>query len=141
MADIFSPEKRSAIMSRIKSKDSKPELIVRKLTHSMGFRYRLHGKNLPGNPDLVFPKYKKVIFVHGCFWHGHEGCKRATLPSTNVEFWKKKISGNVVRDKNNYEKIKSIGWNYLIIWQCETKKSLLEGLANKIILFLKPQET
>ncbi len=138
MVDIFSPEKRSAIMRRIKSRDSKPELIVRKLTHSLGYRYRLHRKDLPGTPDLVFPKYKKVIFVHGCFWHGHNGCKRASLPATNVEFWKKKISGNIVRDTNNYEKLEGSGWKYLIIWQCEIKKSMLDSLANKISLFLNP---
>ncbi len=103
----------------------------------MGYRYRLHRKDLPGTPDLAFPKYKKVIFINGCFWHGHEGCKRAALPATNTEFWEKKISGNVERDKLNYKKLKELGWGYLTIWQCEIKKSTLEKLREKISTFLK----
>lgn len=136
MADIFTPEKRSKIMSKVKQKDSKQEMFVRKLTHSMGYRYRLHKEGLPGKPDLVFPKYKKVIFVHGCFWHGHEGCRRSALPSTNVEFWRKKISGNVKRDKLTYKRLEKLGWGILIIWQCEIKQFEKENLKRKISNFL-----
>ena len=102
----------------------------------MGYRFRLHRKDLPGKPDIVFPKYRKVIFVHGCFWHGHKNCKRATLPVTNRTFWKKKISKNIVRDKQNYVQLKKVGWKYLIIWQCEIKKEKELSLTKKIDIFL-----
>jgi len=124
-------------MSKIKSKDSKQEIFIRKLVHSMGFRFRLHRKDLPGKPDLVFPKYKKVIFVNGCFWHGHKDCKRSYLPSTNKKFWNKKILGNIERDKSNYKKLRKIGWAYLVIWQCEIKKSNKELIKNKLAEFLE----
>lgn len=137
MPDIFPPEKRSAIMKKIKPIDSKQEIFVRKLVHSMGYRYRLHKKDLPGKPDLVFPKYRKVIFVHGCFWHGHEGCKRSTLPTTNVESWTKKITGNVERDELNYKRLEQLGWGYMVVWQCEIKASQKEKLRRKISTFLK----
>lgn len=135
MVDIFSVEKRSQIMSQIKSRDSKQELFIRKITHSMGYRYRLHNKIFPGKPDLVFPKYKKVIFVNGCFWHGHQNCKRATLPSTNTEFWKSKISGNIKRDEITYSALRKLGWQYLIIWQCQIKESNKEMLKDIISKF------
>jgi len=136
MADIFARAKRSQIMSKIGHKDSKPELFIRKLIHSMGFRYRLHKKSLPGCPDLVFPKYRKVIFVNGCFWHGHPDCKKATLPSTNIEFWKDKIKQNVDRDSRNCQDLEKMGWNYLIIWQCEIKKKKIAILRDKITGFI-----
>jgi DNA mismatch endonuclease (patch repair protein) len=141
MADIFPPEKRSEIMRKIKPRGSKQEIFIRKLVHSMGYRYRLHKKDLPGTPDLVFPKYKKVIFVHGCFWHGHEGCKRSALPTTNVEFWKKKISGNVKRDKSNYQRLEQLGWKYMTVWQCEIKESQKEKLKRTISNFLEMNNT
>jgi len=141
LADIFSPGKRSEIMRKIKPRGSKQEIFIRKLVHSMGYRYRLHKKNLPGTPDLVFPKYKKVIFVHGCFWHGHEGCKRSALPTTNFEFWKKKISGNVKRDKSNYQRLEQLGWKYMTVWQCEIKESQKEKLKRTISNFLKLNNT
>jgi DNA mismatch endonuclease, patch repair protein len=136
MVDIFSKRKRSEIMSKIKPKDSTQELIIRRLIFSMGYRFRLHSKDLPGKPDIVFPKYKKVIFVHGCFWHGHKNCKRAAIPATNRGFWKNKISKNLIRDKRNYALLRKIGWNYLIIWQCQIKKQNEKLLKTKAINFL-----
>lgn len=103
---------------------------VRSLIHSMGFRYRLHRKDLPGKPDIVFPKYKTVIFVHGCFWHRHEGCKITTTPKSNTAFWKKKFAYNVKRDVEHQAKLKELGWKVLIVWQCELKNK--EELAHKI---------
>jgi len=137
MTDIFSKEKRSEIMSKIGPKDSKPEIIVRKIVHSLSYRFRLHRKDLPGNPDLVFPKYKKAIFVHGCFWHGHKRCQRGKLPATNTTFWEEKISGNVKRDKSNFNKLRRLGWKYLVIWQCDLKESNKENLKRKINNFFK----
>ncbi|NLA25700.1 MAG: DNA mismatch endonuclease Vsr [Bacteroidales bacterium] len=121
MTDVFDKEKRSKIMSSIKSKDTKPELIVRRLLHSMGYRYRLHRKDLPGSPDIVLSNYKKVIFIHGCFWHGHKGCSRAKLPKTNTEKWQQKISKNMKRDMESIEKLHSLGWAVLVLWTCEIK--------------------
>ena len=108
-------------MAAIKSKDTKPEIAVRKLLHSLGYRFRLHRKDLPGSPDIVLPKYKTVIFVHGCFWHRHEGCKYATNPKTRESFWNKKFEDNKKRDLEIKEKIKDIGWKSVIIWECEIK--------------------
>jgi DNA mismatch endonuclease (patch repair protein) len=119
MADVFTRKKRSDIMSRIKGENTKPEILVRKLVHSLGCRFRLHCATLPGKPDIVFSKHKKIIFVHGCFWHGHAGCKRATLPSTNKAFWQKKIAGNKVRDKTAGQRLRRKGWDVLIVWQCQ----------------------
>ncbi len=117
--DTLTKEKRSWNMNRIRSKDTAPELTVRSLLHRNGFRFRLHVKDLPGKPDIVLPKYKTVIEVRGCFWHRHPGCKIATTPSTNTEFWQKKFTQNVARDKENEEKLKQLGWNVIVIWQCE----------------------
>jgi DNA mismatch endonuclease (patch repair protein) len=132
MSDVFSKEKRSWIMSRISGRDTKPEIIVRKLIHSLGFRFRLHVRTLPGNPDIVLPKHRKIIFVHGCFWHGHENCKRSRRPSTNTGFWDKKISGNIERDKTIIVDLYELGWNTLSIWQCDIKnqEKLFELLRN-----------
>jgi len=134
MADVFSKKKRSEIMSLIKSTNTKPELYVRKLIHSMGYRYRLHDGKLPGKPDLVFKKYKKVIFINGCFWHGHRKCKRSYLPDSNKDFWKNKISKNKKRDMRNYKLLNKLGWEYLIIWQCEVKKDDLKSIINKFLI-------
>ena len=116
-------EQRSRNMSAIKSKNTKPEIAVRKLLHSMGFRFRLHRKDLPGSPDIVLPKYKTLIFVHGCFWHRHENCKYASNPKTRKEFWESKFKANVKRDLEIQEKIKNIGWQSVVIWECELKDS------------------
>ena len=117
-------------MSAIKSKNTKPEIAVRKLLHSMGYRFRIHSKDLPGSPDIVLPKYKTVIFVHGCFWHRHENCKYASTPNTRKEFWENKFKANLKRDLIIKEKIKNINWRYFVIWECETKD--VENLRAKI---------
>ena len=135
MADKFSPEERSRIMARVKGRDTKPEKIVRSLLHELGYRFRLHRKDLPGKPDIVLPKHKKAIYVHGCFWHSHPGCRRATRPTTNVEFWNKKIDGNVARDRAAQNALELLGWEHLIVWQCETRD--LNTLAATLTSFLK----
>ena len=124
-------EQRSRNMSAIKSKNTKPEIKVRKILHSMGYRFRLHSKDLPGSPDIVLPKYKTVIFVHGCFWHRHENCKYASTPKTRKEFWNKKFTDNKKRDLEIQEKIKILDWRSVVIWECETKN--IENLRDKII--------
>ena len=136
MADVFSKKKRSQIMSNITGKNTMPELIIRKALFSEGYRYRLHRKDLPGNPDIVFPSRNKVIFINGCFWHGHN-CKKAALPETNKQFWKKKINGNVERDKTNSIKLKQMEWKSFVVWQCEIKKSTLEKKIKQIKTFLE----
>ena len=112
-------EQRSRNMSAIKSKNTKPEIKVRKILHSMGYRFRLHKKDLPGSPDIVLPKYKTVIFVHGCFWHRHENCKYASTPKTRQEFWEAKFRENINRDKLNQENLSSKGWKIIVVWECE----------------------
>ncbi|MES9990183.1 MAG: very short patch repair endonuclease [Candidatus Thiodiazotropha endolucinida] len=119
--DKLSPEKRSEIMSAVKGKDTSPEVRVRKALHANGYRFRLHRKDLPGKPDIVLPKYKMCIFIHGCFWHQHPGCKRATLPTTRREFWKKKFQANIKRDSQTKEQLEKLGWHVCVIWECKTK--------------------
>ena len=121
--DSLTKEKRSWNMSRVRSQDTKPEMIVRSFLHRNGFRFRLHVKNLPGHPDIVLPKYKTVIEVRGCYWHQHKGCSRATTPSTNVAFWQKKFAENVARDQHTEQELRELGWNVIIVWECETKSS------------------
>lgn len=123
-------------MSHISGKDTKPEIAIRKLVHSLGYRFRLHKKELPGKPDLVFPKFQKVIFVNGCFWHGHNNCSRSKLPKTNKKFWKEKIEGNKRKDKSVKIKLKKLNWDYLVIWQCEIRNNNDEKVRNKILTFL-----
>ncbi len=141
MTDVMTPEQRHRCMSHIRSKNTKPEMIVRKYLFAQGFRYRLHVKSLPGTPDIVLRKYRTVIFVNGCFWHGHEGCKYAKLPEQNRKFWEDKIKGNIERDKNVRIILRDMGWHTIIIWQCQLKKKVrqdyLKSLAhtiNKIFL-------
>lgn len=129
MVDIVSEEQRSYNMSRIRSKHTKPELAVRSMLHRLGYRFTVNGpknKQLPGKPDIVLPKYRTVIFVHGCFWHGHAGCKNFRYPKTRTEWWKAKIDGNVARDKDRIRQLEEIGWRVLVIWECELKGSLVE---------------
>ena len=114
-------EARSRNMAAIKSKNTKPEIEVRKILHEMGYRFRLHRKDLPGNPDIVLPKYKTAIFVNGCFWHQHEGCKYACLPKTKTDFWKKKLEGNKKRDKVKQSQLNELGWKIINVWECEIK--------------------
>ena len=125
---------RSKNMSAIKSKNTKPEVEVRKLLHSMGFRFRLHRKDLPGSPDIVLPKYKTVIFVHGCFWHRHENCKYASTPKTRKEFWENKFKANIKRDLEIQEKIKNLGWQSVVIWECEIKN---KEIKDRLLLIKK----
>lgn len=136
--DKFSPEKRSEIMGRIRGKNTKPELAVRRLVYSLGYRYRLYSKTLPGHPDLVFSGRKKVIFVHGCFWHYH-GCKKGQPPKSRLDYWLPKLEQNKRRDSDNENKLKSRGWSSLIIWQCELK--FPELLRNRIRDFLGQSNT
>ena len=123
-------EQRSRNMSAIKSKNTKPEIAVRKLLHSMGYRFRLHRKDLPGSPDIVLPKYKTVIFVHGCFWHRHENCKYTSTPKTRQEFWENKFNSNKKRDQKIQKEIIDLGWKFIIIWECETHN--IQPLEEKI---------
>lgn len=127
-------------MSRIRGKDSKPEMLVRRLVHGMGFRYRLHGKGLPGKPDLVFPGRRKVIFVHGCFWHRHPAptCKLARLPKSRLDFWETKLEGNRRRDQSVSEALAALGWQQMVVWECECGQK--EHLANKLRVFLEGRE-
>lgn len=122
MADKLSPERRSWNMSRIKGKDTKPEIKVRSYLFRQGFRFRKNDKRYPGKPDIVLPMYKAVVFVHGCFWHRHPGCKDATMPKTRTEFWMEKLSKNVANDQKNVDALKKLGFRVIIIWECEIEK-------------------
>ena len=122
--DRYPPEKRSEIMSQIRGKNTTPELVIRKYLFSRGFRYRVNDDRYPGKPDVVLSKYETVIFVHGCFWHGHENCKASKLPETRKEFWKKKISGNMERDQRNIRELERQGWNVIVVWECEIKNKV-----------------
>lgn len=121
MTDVFTPEKRSDVMSRIKGRNTKPELVVRSLLHRMGYRFRLHRADLPGKPDIVLPRYQTVIFVHGCFWHRHKGCRLAYTPKSRTEFWSVKFESNMTRDKQVKSKLEFLGWQVIIVWECELR--------------------
>ena len=134
MVDIVDPATRSRMMSGIRGKDTKPELLVRKWLHARGYRFRLHRRDLPGNPDIVLPKYRTVIFVHGCFWHGHE-CKDFKWPKTRPDFWKAKIGGNVARDASNIIDLEKLDWAVIVVWECETRiwsKEVEERLSFRV---------
>ena len=118
-SELVSPQ-RSALMSRVRGKNTKPELAVRKLVHGLGYRFRLHVREMAGRPDLVLPRYRKVIFVNGCFWHRHRGCGRTTNPKLRAQFWREKFKANVARDAKNYRKLRRAGWRTLVVWECET---------------------
>ncbi|HEJ4849373.1 very short patch repair endonuclease [Pseudomonas aeruginosa] len=133
--DRLSPERRSWLMSRVRSKNTKPELIVRRLVFAMGYRYRLHPKHLPGRPDLAFLGRKKVIFVNGCFWHGHSGCRYGLLPKSRVDFWQAKIDSNRRRDRAKIAELENAGWRVLTIWQCELKDT--DTLAKRLNDFIQ----
>lgn len=132
MADVHTPETRSYNMSRIRGKDTKPEIAVRKYLFSLGFRYRKNVKKMPGSPDIVLPKYKTCIFVNGCFWHKHDGCRYFVWPKSNIEFWHNKIEGNVKRDQNNYTLLEDEGWNVIVIWECEVKHGFEETMKKVV---------
>ena len=132
MTDNISKERRSFIMSRVRSRDTKPEKIVRSVLFSMGFRFRLCQKNLPGKPDIVLKKYKTVIFVHGCFWHGHENCRKSHLPKSNIDFWKEKIKRNKQRFEEVSRQLEKQGWNVVVIWECEIREHF-ENTMKKLV--------
>ncbi|WP_271627831.1 very short patch repair endonuclease [Bradyrhizobium sp. CCBAU 11445] len=120
MVDIVSPARRSEMMGRIRGKGTKPELVVRSSAHRLGFRFRLHAKTLPGSPDLVFPGRKIALFVHGCFWHRHPGCRHCYVPKSNIQFWREKFKKNVLRDERVRRGLEEMGWRVAVIWECET---------------------
>ncbi|UII31111.1 very short patch repair endonuclease [Fulvivirga ulvae] len=137
MADVHEPEVRSYNMSRIKGKNTKPEILVRKFLHAQGFRYGLHNRKLPGKPDLVLRKYKTVMFVHGCFWHGHKGCKYFVIPKTRTQWWIDKINKNKENDTKHVEKLKKSGWQVIIIWECELKRNERKETLDNLIETIK----
>lgn len=132
MADVHTPEQRSYNMSQIRNKNTKPEELVRKYLFSQGFRYRKNDARLPGKPDIVLPKYKTVIFVNGCFWHGHEGCKYFVWPKNNADFWREKISSNILRDAKTLKALNSAGWRVITIWECELKAEKQQATLNSL---------
>ena len=134
MADIYKPGKRSTIMAAVKRKDTAPELAVRHVAHSLGYRFRLHRRDLPGKPDVVFSRHRKLIFVHGCFWHRHSGCRHASMPATRTEFWTNKFNRNVERDAASTKALKEAGWTCLVVWECETRHR--DTLEARLIDFL-----
>ncbi|WP_345207800.1 very short patch repair endonuclease [Chryseobacterium ginsengisoli] len=133
MADKHTPEQRRFNMQQIKSKNTKPEVLLRKILFSKGYRYRINSKNLPGKPDIVLKKYNTIIFVNGCFWHGHKNCTYFVIPKTNTDFWINKINANKNRDQNNFKSLLKLGWNIITIWECELKKDNIEKTVNKLI--------
>ena len=137
MADVHTPKQRSYNMSRIRGKDTKPEEMVRKHLFSQGFRYRKNDARLPGKPDIVLPKYKTVIFVNGCFWHKHEGCKYFVWPKSNAEFWKDKLEKNYERDNKNYALLRSTGWHVIVIWDCELKANARANTLDNLIVQIR----
>jgi DNA mismatch endonuclease (patch repair protein) len=139
MADVHSKETRSYNMSRIRSKNTKPEMLVRQFLYKNGFRYRLHVKNLPGKPDIVLPKYKTVIFIHGCFWHGHDGCKYYVVPKTRTEWWLNKIQGNANNDTKAEVLLKEAGWKIIKIWECELKRLLSQKTLEQLLLSIRQE--
>ena len=130
MPDVFTPEERSRIMAKVHGANTAPEKTVRSLIHRMGYRFRLNVKELPGKPDIILPRHKKIILIHGCFWHQHEGCPQAARPTSNTDYWNKKLDRNMIRDNGNMQKLEYLGWNVLVLWECEIKKQdlLLERL-------------
>lgn len=138
MADVLSPEQRHRNMSRIRGRDTTPERTVRSALHRLGYRFRLHRPDLPGRPDIVLPRFSAVIFVHGCFWHRHPGCRYSTTPSTRASFWQHKFDQNVARDRRNLAALREIGWRVLCVWECETKDH--RALSKRLSRFLEARE-
>ena len=137
MTDVYTQEKRSAIMSRIRAKNTKPEVFVRKLLFARGFRFRIHRKDLPGKPDVVLPKWRTVVFVHGCFWHAHEGCRRAAKPATHAGFWAEKLARNKARDREAVETLSAAGWRVLVVWECACRGRFAQALADRMEGFIR----
>lgn len=141
MADIVDKQTRSRMMAGIRGKDTKPELILRRALHARGFRFRLHSKNIPGRPDLVFPKHRAVVFVHGCFWHRHANCRYATTPSTRVEFWREKFESNVARDSAVVTALIGSGWRVAMVWECALRTpNSIQAAADSVSLWLPSEE-
>ena len=134
MVDVFAPEKRSQIMSSIKGKNTKPEIVIRRLLHGAGYRFRIHVNLLPGKPDLYFSSRKKAVFVNGCFWHGHKGCRRARLPNSNKNFWRDKIQGNIQRDLKKRKELADMGIESFVVWECEL--STIDNVMGNLKKFL-----
>ena len=141
MSDKLTKEQRHLCMSHVKNKNTSPELILRKAIWQKGFRYVLHSKKLPGHPDIVFPKYKTVLFVNGCFWHGHRNCKKASIPKTNELFWSQKISSNIARDLHNKQMLEALGWKVLVVWECMLKKKEFDRTVELIVSALQAQQS
>lgn len=133
MADVHTPQQRSFNMSKIKGKDTKPEMLVRRFLHGHGYRYKLHTKTLPGKPDLVLPKYNTVIFIHGCFWHGHGNCRYFVVPKTRTQWWLAKINANTANDKKQQTALRKAGWKVITLWECDLKPKQLEKTLQKLI--------
>lgn len=133
MADIVDKQTRSRMMAGIKGKNTKPELVLRRALHARGFRYRLHSKTVPGRPDLVFPKHHAIVFVHGCFWHRHEGCRYTTTPSTRPEFWQAKFDANVARDRSVHDQLLDAGWRVATVWECALRRPAETALAANLL--------
>jgi len=134
--DRLTPDRRSALMSRVRTKNTAPEVLLRRELHKAGYRYRIHVKKLPGSPDIVFSSRKKIIFVHGCFWHLHEHCRLGAMPKSNLAYWQPKLEQNRARDKRNIRKLRSLGWKILVVWQCSLKWNCKRSLS-RIMHFLK----
>ena len=132
--DVYSRSKRSEVMSRVRGKDTRPEMVVRRLVHALGYRYVLHSKKISGHPDLAFPSRMKVIFVHGCFWHQHPGCKHSAPPASRQEYWIPKLKANIERDRKNVEKLSREGWQVLVLWECELNAR--DTLESRLVDFL-----
>lgn len=141
MIDFLTPAQRSERMSRIRGKDSQPELALRRVLHRLGLRYRLHAKELPGKPDLVFPRHKAVVFVHGCFWHRHEGCNIATTPKSNTPFWVEKFEKNVARDSRVAATLRDLGWRVFVVWECELSPSKAEATGSALAAMIRSAGT
>jgi DNA mismatch endonuclease, patch repair protein len=136
MPDPFSPAERSRIMRAVKSGDTTPELIVRRLVHALGFRFRLQNRDLPGSPDLVLPRLGKAIFVHGCFWHRHACAAGQSMPASRIDYWQAKFDRNVMRDRSNLRKLRRLGWSVLVVWECQTGARKREALQRRLERFL-----
>ena len=135
MMDIFSEKKRSWVMSRIRGRDTQPEMVMRSLLHQLGFRFRIHVTSLPGTPDIVLPRFKTAIFVHGCFWHHHANCRNANYPGTRAKFWRDKIDGTVARDQKKQRQLRRLGWRSFTVWECQLLKP--DAVANRFVRLLR----
>lgn len=137
MTDVMDRETRSRVMARIRGRDTKPELLLRRSLHAMGFRFRLNQRRLPGSPDIVLAKWRTAIFVHGCFWHRHQGCRKATTPSTNVNFWAAKFEANLARDQRALDALTSLGWRTAVVWECALNTSSAPSTISTLVDFIK----